>query len=86
MTVSKCKYAPNIAIYIYILIRKKITHDDLDDICGKVKNLCAHICENTKEAYRCKCNAGYKLDENNVTCSPNNGKYCTAQILKSFLI
>lgn len=48
--------------------------EDDDDICGKVKNLCAHICENTKEAYRCKCNAGYKLDDNNVTCSPvSNG-------------
>ncbi|XP_049316269.1 fibulin-1 isoform X5 [Bactrocera dorsalis] len=46
--------------------------EDDDDICGKVKNLCAHICENTKEAYRCKCRAGYKLDKNNVTCSPIN--------------
>ncbi|XP_039970142.1 fibulin-2 isoform X1 [Bactrocera tryoni] len=46
--------------------------EDDDDICGKVKNLCAHICENTKEAYRCKCRAGYKLDENDVTCSPIN--------------
>ncbi|XP_017467398.1 PREDICTED: fibulin-2 isoform X2 [Rhagoletis zephyria] len=45
---------------------------DDDDICGKVPNLCAQICENTKEAYRCKCNPGYKLDENNVTCSRIN--------------
>ncbi|XP_012155021.2 fibulin-2 isoform X1 [Ceratitis capitata] len=46
-----------------------VLREDDDDICGKVKNLCAHICENTKEAYRCKCNPGYKLEENNVTCS-----------------
>ncbi|XP_054745586.1 fibulin-1 isoform X4 [Anastrepha obliqua] len=45
---------------------------DDDDICGKVPNLCAHICENTKEAYRCKCNPGHKLDDNNVTCSRIN--------------
>uniref|UniRef100_A0A0K8UD93 Fibulin-2 n=1 Tax=Bactrocera latifrons TaxID=174628 RepID=A0A0K8UD93_BACLA len=55
--------------------------EDDDDICGKVKNLCAHICENTKEAYRCKCRAGYKLDENNVTCSPINND--TAKVHKN---
>lgn len=41
----------------------------IDDICGKVPNLCAHICENTFDAYKCSCRPGYTLDDNNVTCS-----------------
>ncbi|XP_037942356.1 fibrillin-1-like [Teleopsis dalmanni] len=48
-----------------------VLEDDDDDICGKVKNLCAQICVNTREAYQCKCNPGYILDSNNVTCSLN---------------
>ncbi|KAH8267406.1 hypothetical protein KR018_008931, partial [Drosophila ironensis] len=44
-----------------------LTNDD--DICGQIPNLCAHICENTFDAYQCKCHVGFKLDSNNVTCS-----------------
>lgn len=40
-----------------------------DDLCGKVPNLCAHICENTNESYRCKCFSNFKLDDNGVTCT-----------------
>lgn len=46
----------------------------IDDICGKVPNLCAHICENTFDAYKCSCRPGYNLDDNNVTCSQQNKK------------
>ncbi|KRF99819.1 LOW QUALITY PROTEIN: uncharacterized protein Dwil_GK13673, partial [Drosophila willistoni] len=42
---------------------------DNNDICGEIPNLCAQICENTVEAYECKCHPGFQLDENNVTCS-----------------
>ncbi|ALC48067.1 CG31999, partial [Drosophila busckii] len=44
---------------------------DDDDICGKVPNLCQQICENTFDAYKCSCNPGYVLDDNNVTCTWN---------------
>ncbi|XP_017126067.1 fibulin-1 [Drosophila elegans] len=47
-----------------------------DDICGKIENLCAHICENTFDAYQCKCRPGFTLDYNNVTCSPMNIPIC----------
>ncbi|XP_044316578.1 fibulin-1 isoform X3 [Drosophila rhopaloa] len=47
-----------------------------EDICGKIENLCAHICENTFDAYQCKCHPGFMLDNNNVTCSPMNTKTC----------
>ncbi|KAH8282830.1 hypothetical protein KR054_010083, partial [Drosophila jambulina] len=60
-----------------------IVLNDDDDICGKIPNLCAQICENTFDAYQCKCHEGFKLDPNNVTCSPllvaesnNNNKEC----------
>ncbi|XP_055383943.1 fibulin-1 [Condylostylus longicornis] len=44
-----------------------------EDICTKFnKQLCSHICENTKESYVCKCHKGYKLDNNRVTCSKIN--------------
>ncbi|XP_030566689.1 fibulin-1 [Drosophila novamexicana] len=49
---------------------------DDDDICGKIPNLCAHICENTFDAYKCSCNPGYTLDDNNVTCSENKDHLC----------
>ncbi|XP_043069428.1 fibulin-1 isoform X1 [Drosophila bipectinata] len=52
-----------------------ILSDD-DDICGKIPNLCAQICENTFDAYKCKCHLGYKLDSNNVTCSPDTNQTC----------
>ncbi|XP_041674532.1 fibulin-1 isoform X2 [Drosophila eugracilis] len=47
-----------------------------DDICGKIGNLCAHICENTYDAYQCKCHPGFLLDNNNVTCSPEKSEIC----------
>lgn len=47
-----------------------------DDICGKIPNLCAHICENTFDAYKCSCNPGYTLDDNNVTCSEKKDHLC----------
>ncbi|XP_043657526.1 fibulin-2 isoform X5 [Drosophila teissieri] len=47
-----------------------------DDICGKIENLCAHICENTFDAYQCKCHPGFMLDNNNVTCSPMKTQIC----------
>ncbi|XP_044573669.1 fibulin-1 isoform X5 [Drosophila ananassae] len=50
--------------------------EDDDDICGKIPNLCAQICENTFDAYKCKCHSGYKLDSNNVTCSPDKNQTC----------
>ncbi|XP_055857924.1 fibrillin-1 [Episyrphus balteatus] len=42
-----------------------------EDICEKfgVGKLCEQICENTKSSYVCKCNKGYQLNENRVTCS-----------------
>ncbi|XP_070074122.1 fibulin-1 isoform X3 [Drosophila takahashii] len=49
---------------------------DDDDICGKIENLCAHICENTIDAYQCKCHPGFMLDNNNVTCSPMQPNIC----------
>ncbi|XP_037732235.1 fibulin-1 isoform X1 [Drosophila subpulchrella] len=49
---------------------------DDEDICGRIENLCAHICENTIDAYRCKCQPGFVLDDNNVTCSPMKPKIC----------
>ncbi|XP_043063561.1 fibulin-1 isoform X2 [Drosophila ficusphila] len=47
-----------------------------DDICGKIENLCEHICENTFDAYQCKCHTGFTLDNNNVTCSPIKTHIC----------
>ncbi|KAH8406404.1 hypothetical protein KR222_000115, partial [Zaprionus bogoriensis] len=44
---------------------------DDDDICRKIPNLCAQICENTFDAYRCRCWPGFHLDDNNVTCTKN---------------
>ncbi|XP_034670380.1 fibulin-1 isoform X1 [Drosophila subobscura] len=49
---------------------------DDDDICGKIPNLCAHICENTFDAYQCKCHSGFQLDNNNVTCSSEKKSIC----------
>ncbi|EDV90946.1 GH23997, partial [Drosophila grimshawi] len=47
-----------------------------DDICEKMSNLCEHICESTFDAYKCSCNPGFKLDDNNVTCSPLKSDIC----------
>ncbi|KAH8418149.1 hypothetical protein KR009_001144 [Drosophila setifemur] len=49
-----------------------------DDICGKIPNLCEQFCENTFDAYQCKCHKGFILDANNVTCSPETKQICTS--------
>lgn len=38
------------------------------DICTKFENLCSQICEATDDSYVCKCESGFKLAEDKITC------------------
>lgn len=40
------------------------------DICSKFDRLCSQICENTDDSYICKCENGYQLLEDKITCVP----------------
>lgn len=38
------------------------------NLCGTFENLCSQICENTEGSYICKCNEGYALMSDNISC------------------
>lgn len=38
------------------------------NLCGTFENLCSQICENTEGSYICKCNAGFALMSDNISC------------------
>lgn len=38
------------------------------NLCGTFENLCSQICENTEGSYICKCNPGYVLMSDNISC------------------
>lgn len=38
------------------------------DICTKFDNLCSQTCEATDDSYVCKCESGFKLDDDKRTC------------------
>lgn len=38
------------------------------NLCGTFENLCSQICENTEGSYVCKCNPGYVLMSDNISC------------------
>lgn len=39
-----------------------------EDLCGKFERLCSQICENTDDSYVCKCQPGFQLQEDRVSC------------------
>lgn len=43
----------------------------IDDLCGRFENLCSQICENTDGSYVCKCEAGFRLLADKITCAPD---------------
>lgn len=44
------------------------------NLCGTFENLCSQICENTEGSYICKCNAGYVLMSDNISCEKEKEK------------
>ncbi|KAJ6646501.1 Fibulin-1 [Pseudolycoriella hygida] len=40
------------------------------DLCNSFDRLCSQICENTDDSYICKCNPGFELLEDRITCVP----------------
>lgn len=41
-----------------------------EDLCNSFDRLCSQICENTDDSYVCKCNPGFELLEDRITCIP----------------
>lgn len=39
-----------------------------DNICGKFDRLCSQICVNTDDSYVCKCESGFRLLDDKITC------------------
>lgn len=39
-----------------------------EDLCTKFERLCSQICENTDDSYVCKCEPGFVLLEDRITC------------------
>lgn len=53
-----------------LLIIHKFVSNVPGDLCGRFENLCSQICENTDQSYVCKCNQGFILLEDKITCAP----------------
>lgn len=39
-----------------------------ENICQRIDNLCTQICEPTDNSYVCRCEDGYELLEDRITC------------------
>lgn len=52
----------------------------LEDLCNSFDRLCSQICENTDDSYVCKCNPGYELLEDRITCIPKTNELTNNEV------
>lgn len=53
---------------IYFDIGNSIHYYFAGNACSSADRECSHICENTRDSYVCKCNAGFRLLDDMKTC------------------
>ncbi len=52
----------------------------LEDLCNSFDRLCSQICENTDDSYVCKCNPGFELLEDRITCVPKTDELTNNEV------
>lgn len=52
----------------------------LEDLCNSFDRLCSQICENTDDSYVCKCNPGYELLEDRISCVPKGNELTNNEV------